>query len=115
MKEFILLFRNETADSDYILSKEEMQKDMVHWKEWITEVIQSGKFVSTQPLDYEGAVLRPGSITDGPYVESKEILAGYLICKVETIEEAISIGKKCPILRYPKGSLEVRPITPFMP
>jgi hypothetical protein len=45
----------------------------------------------------------------------KEILAGYLICKVESIEEAIAIGKKCPILNYPFGSLEVRQITPFQP
>lgn len=115
MKEFLLLFRNEPGNGDYIISAEEREKEMVHWNTWISEVIQSGRFVSTQPLDYEGVVLRPGNITDGPYVEAKEILAGYLICKAETIQEATEIGKKCPILNYPKGSLEVRPITPFQP
>lgn len=115
MKEFLLLFRNQTAENGYLLSPEEMANEMPKWRDWIGEVIQSGKFVATQPLDYEGVVIRPGSVTDGPYVEMKEILAGYLICKVNSMEEAIAIGKKCPILNYPNGSLEVRQITPFQP
>lgn len=113
MKEFILLFRNQAGDTSYSVSPEEMKNAMPKWQAWISEIIEKGSFVGTQPLDYEGVVLRPGSKTDGPYVEAKEILAGYLICKVESIEEAIAIGKKCPILNYPNGSLEVRPITPF--
>lgn len=113
MKEFLLLFRNVAGDSSYSVSPEEMRDSMPKWQSWISEIIQQGSFVGTQPLDYEGIVLRPGSQTDGPYVEAKEILAGYLICKVSSIAEAIAIGKKCPILDYPNGSLEVRPITPF--
>lgn len=115
MKEFILLFRNQTATDSYLLKPEEMAKEMPQWREWISEIIESGKFVSTQPLDFEGTVIRPGSTTDGPYVAVKEILAGYLVCKAESMEEAVAIGKKCPILNYPTGSLEVRPITPFQP
>jgi hypothetical protein len=115
MKEFLLLFRNTAGNSSYSVSQEELKEAMPLWQAWIGEIIQQGSFVGTQPLDYEGVVLRPGSQTDGPYVEAKEILAGYLICKVASIEEAIAIGKKCPILKYPNGSLEVRPITPFQP
>ncbi|GBF50351.1 hypothetical protein LPTSP4_18760 [Leptospira ryugenii] len=115
MKEFILLFRNIVGENDYSVSLEEREKTMSHWTNWIREIVESGKFVATQPLDYEGAVLRPGSVSDGPYVEAKEILAGYLVCKTANIEDAIEIGKKCPILNYPNGSLEVRPITPFSP
>jgi len=113
MKEFILLFRNQTGNDGYILSPDEMKATMPKWESWIGEIIQKGKFVATQPLDYEGKVLRNTGVTDGPYVEVKEILAGYLICKAESLDEALEIGKKCPILDYEHGSLEVRPITPF--
>lgn len=83
---------------------------MPKWIEWIEDVIQQGKFVSSQPLDYQGKIVKNNGITDGPYVEAKEILAGYLICKVDSIEEAIEISKKCPILIHEHGSIEVRPI-----
>jgi hypothetical protein len=113
MKEFILLFRNHTVEGRYDATPEEMQASMPKWQAWIGDIVKSGNFVATQPLDYEGKVIRSGSVTDGPFAEIKEILAGYLICKTETIEEAIEIGKRCPILDYKNGSLEVRPITPF--
>ncbi|WCL49911.1 YciI family protein [Leptospira sp. GIMC2001] len=111
MKEFLLLFRNQVGEGSYSLSPEEMQSTMPKWQDWIGEVIQNGNFVSSQPLDYEGKIVKNKGITDGPYVEAKEILAGYLICKVATIEDAIEISKKCPILDYEFGSIEVRPIT----
>ncbi|MCZ8157696.1 MAG: YciI family protein [Leptospira sp.] len=113
MKEFILLFRNRTGENGYILSPEEMKETMPKWESWIGEVIQSGKFVATQPLDFEGKIVRNSGITDGPYVEVKEILAGYLICKAESMEDALAISKKCPILDYEHGSVEVRAISPF--
>lgn len=113
MKEFILLFRNRPGENSYSLSPAEMQASMPKWQEWIGEIIQKGNFVSTQPLDYEGKIVRNQGVTDGPYVEVKEILAGYLICKTNSIEEAIVISKKCPILDYEFGSVEVRPITSF--
>ena len=113
MNEFMLLFRNKVGEGSYSVSPEQMQAAMPKWQNWIKEIIEKGQFVSTLPLDYEGSVIRPGAITDGPYVEVKEIVVGYLICKTETIEDAIKIGKSCPILDYPNGSLEVRRITPF--
>lgn len=114
MKEFLLLFRNKTGKGSYSVSPEQMQAAMPKWQKWIGDIAANGQFVSTQPLDYEGKIIRPGGITDGPYVEVKEIVVGYLICKTETIEQAVEIGKGCPILDYPGGSLEVRTITPFV-
>jgi len=113
MKEFLLLFRNKTGVDSYSVSPEQMQAAMPKWQKWIGDIAGQGKFVSTQPLDYEGKTIRPGGITDGPYVEVKEIVVGYLICKASTIEEATEMGKDCPILDYEGGSLEVRTITPF--
>ncbi|MDX1959425.1 MAG: YciI family protein [Leptospiraceae bacterium] len=113
MKEFMLLFRNKVGEGSYSVSPEQMQAAMPKWQAWIGELVSKGQFVSTQPLDYQGKLIRPGSVTDGPYVEVKEIVVGFLICKVDSIEEAVEIGKKCPILDYTGGSLEVRNVTPF--
>ena len=49
-------------------------------------------------------------VTDGPFMEGKEMVGGYLICKADSLEEAVEISKGCPILEYESGIVEVREI-----
>jgi hypothetical protein len=48
------------------------------------------------------------SITDGPFAETKEQLAGFYLIDAENLDEAIQIASKIPPARV--GSIEVRPI-----
>jgi hypothetical protein len=48
-------------------------------------------------------------VTDGPFVEAKEMVGGYLIVNAKDINEAVEISKGCPIFSE-NGKLEVRPI-----
>lgn len=49
-------------------------------------------------------------ITDGPFVETKEALAGYYLIEAPDLDEATRIAKQVPA---PYGGLEVRPILVF--
>ena len=51
-------------------------------------------------------------VTDGPFAETKELLAGYWIWEVQSMEEAIAWAKRCPDpMPDSDGSeLEIRPI-----
>jgi hypothetical protein len=51
------------------------------------------------------------SRTDGPYVETKEHLGGFILIDVRDLEEAVEIASKIPVSRY--GGVEVRPIYNF--
>jgi hypothetical protein len=46
--------------------------------------------------------------TDGPFAETKEVLGGYYLIDVETLDEALDWAAKIPSARY--GHIEVRPI-----
>lgn len=46
--------------------------------------------------------------SDGPFVESKEHLAGYYIVEVADLDRAIALAAKVPAARY--GGIEVRPV-----
>jgi hypothetical protein len=46
-------------------------------------------------------------VTDGPFVEGKEIVGGYLMIKANDLPDAIEIAKNCPIFDY-DGIVEVR-------
>ena len=46
--------------------------------------------------------------TDGPFAETKEVLGGYYLIDVDTLDEALDWAAKLPSARY--GHIEVRPI-----
>jgi hypothetical protein len=109
MKEFLLIFRSGFKTSDTQPSPENLQKRMKEWQNWMGGIAAQNKLVSSgNRLSDEGKVVKPGAvITDGPYVEIKEAIGGYIMIRAESIEEAAEISKGCPILTI-GGNVEVR-------
>jgi len=114
MKEFLLLFRHEAGPRPE-MTPEEQAAMMKPWQDWIGGIAAQGKFVSTNPLQSEGKVIRAGgSITDGPYTELKEVLGGYLLLKADDLEDAMKMANECPIVGGENGgTVEVRETQPF--
>ena len=50
------------------------------------------------------------SVTDGPFTESKELIAGYWIWRVKSMAEAIEWVKRCPNPTGADGEIEIRQI-----
>ena len=50
------------------------------------------------------------SVTDGPFAEAKELVAGFWIWKVRSMEEAIEWAKRCPNPMPGPSDLEIRPL-----
>ena len=50
------------------------------------------------------------TVTDGPFVETKEALGGYYLVEAADLDEAIALAKQVPVI---EGGLEVRPIMVF--
>jgi hypothetical protein len=48
------------------------------------------------------------SVFDGPFAETKEVLAGYNLIEAASMEEAVELAKEFPWARY--GAMEVRPV-----
>jgi len=112
MKEFLLLFRGgDAARVAQQQSPELWQAHMQKWMQWMQSLTEQGKFAGAQPLSPEGKVVSKGgnTVTDGPYAEGKEIVGGYLICKADNFDEAVTIAKGCPIFEN-DGIVEVREI-----
>ena len=49
-------------------------------------------------------------VLDGPFTESKELVAGYWLWQVRSLEEAIEWAKRCPNPTGESGELEIRPV-----
>jgi hypothetical protein len=85
---------------------EEMYAKFTAWKETFRENIvdmggrlKSGKFVTSE------------GVTDGPFVEAKEVIGGYMIVSAKNLEEAIEVARCCPGLVSPGSAVEVREIS----
>ena len=51
------------------------------------------------------------TVTDGPFVEAKEVIGGYWLIDVKSKDEAIEWAKRCPAVKVNSGAvIEVRPI-----
>ena len=49
-------------------------------------------------------------VTDGPFAETKELIAGYWVWQVKSMEEAIEWVKRCPNPHNEDGDVEIRPL-----
>lgn len=110
MKDFMLLFRQPNIDHGNT-SPKDMEAIAKKWQDWVNGIAVQGKLAATgNRLSSEGKVLKAGGIvTDGPFVEIRERLGGFMIVKAEGLEEATTLAHGCPALEA-NGSVEIRPV-----
>jgi len=113
MKEYMYIIRG-GDDVATMKSPEEMQQHMQEWQKWMGGMAEKGQFVGGQPLVMEAKSLIEGGskVIDRPLAEGKELIAGYLIVKANTLEEATEMAKGCPGFEH-NCTIEVREIKPM--
>lgn len=85
----------------------------------VERLSESGHFVDGSPLQpVETATtvrVRQGEtlITDGPFAETKEQLAGFYMLEARDLNEALQLASRIPPARF--GSIEVRPVRELPP
>lgn len=111
MKEYLLILKTEgSVWTD--LSPEQLQKHIEHGGAYIGNLIKQGKLKNANPVD-QGSRLVSGAngvIKDGPFNESKEVIAGYFHIVAENMDEAVAIAKANPIFNDIPTKIEVHPM-----
>jgi hypothetical protein len=110
----LIIFRS--ADWYQGLSPEQMQQVADNWMAWFNRLKAEGKCAGGNPLEREGKIVSGANrvVSDGPFAESKETIAGYFLLTVNTLDEAVAIAQQCPGLPY-GVRVEVRTIAPQCP
>ena len=78
------------------------------------ELAAKGQYIEAAPLEPAAMAahvrVREGKrlVTDGPFVETHEVLGGYYLIDVENLDEAIRIAERHPGARV--GTVEIRPV-----
>ena len=106
MSEFMLLIRGKDPLS---ATPEKLEQRMATYVQWMQKMMAEGRYKGGQPLEEsEGRLLKNKEevLTDGPFMEAKEMIGGYVIISASDINEAAEIARTCPLLDY--FQLEVR-------
>jgi hypothetical protein len=113
MSDFVYLFRTTVAGRREAMgTPEKAQRSMQAWLAWMRDLEAKGHLKERgQPLDNDGKVIRGRDrvYSDGPFIEVKDLVAGYIVVTAKDLAEATELSKGCPILEG-DGSVEVRPI-----
>jgi hypothetical protein len=112
MRVMVIVKANEDSEAG-VMPSEQLLTEMGAFNE---ELVKAGIM-----LDGDG--LKPSSegvrvhfsgaqrmVTDGPFAETKELIAGYWIWKVASMDEAIAWARRCPNPMDGESVLEIRPI-----
>ncbi len=110
----ILCYHDEELVSSW--SKEEDAAVMGRLAAVRDRLVKSGKLgpVARLVSTTEGKVLRKGkagpTVTDGPFAETKELVAGFMLLRVKSLEEAIEWVKRSPNGDADESEIEIRQV-----
>jgi hypothetical protein len=90
------------------------EESLPRWNDLFTWMSEQGIDATglelEDPADARVVQVRDGEtlVTDGPYVETKEILGGYFLADCRDLDQAIELAERVPVAE--RGSVEIRPL-----
>lgn len=112
MPKFMLVLRADVTADYSSFTPEDFQQILGEYEAWGQKMMAEGRMDLGRKLtDQGGKVIRPKAggvpdVTDGPYVESKEVVGGVYVLKADDYDHAVRLCDGHPNLRF--GSIEVR-------
>jgi hypothetical protein len=118
---FMIMVKADKNSEAGVMPSEELLSAMAKYNE---ELIKAGVMIAGDGLhpSSKGARVRfegtSRTVIDGPFSETKELLAGYWIFQVKSLDEAIEWVKRCPNPMLATSEIEIRQVfelTDFAP
>ena len=90
---------------------EERQAEIDRTVAWFREHGAAGRIVGGEELGYpaQARTLRRSGVTDGPFIETKELLGGFIVLDVPDEATALEVARGWPGLAWDSDAVEVRP------
>jgi hypothetical protein len=92
------------------------QELLTEMKQFNEELVNAGVMLAGEGLHPSSKGVRVNFkgaeriVTDGPFAETRELVAGFWIWKVKSMDDAVEWARKCPNPSGEEGTLEIRPI-----
>lgn len=110
---FLFLYRGPADQPQWDPSPEQIQEVFAEWNAWKAKFAQEIIDLGDGLKPTGAAVLRDDAVTDGPFIEGKEVMGGYSIVAASSLERALEIARECPIKLQPGSSIEIRELAGY--
>lgn len=104
----IMLYAPSPADANDLTP--EQQEEHSRYGQEIGEMGGTMFFPQALQPSTMATSVRGDLVTDGPFIEAKEVIAGFYVLEARDLDHALAIAKRCPI-NWQGGGVEVRPIS----
>ncbi len=113
MQKFMFLIREDLARMD-AMSQEDMAASIRIMVEWTAKLMEGGNYVGGEPLESVSRLVEQNNvISDGPFIETKEGISGYMLVNASSIGQAVQLAQSCPEVSDGNIKIEVRPVMNF--
>ncbi|MCU1527217.1 MAG: hypothetical protein JWP75_980 [Frondihabitans sp.] len=108
--QYVLFICNDPSAPEYVPAEDNIE-------EWVADLVATGRSVVGDrlrpPAQAKSVVVRDGvvSVTDGPFAETREWIAGFDLIECQSLDEAVEVASRHPMARF--GKVEVRATWPF--
>jgi hypothetical protein len=102
MPKFLFIYR-EATERGAKPSPQEMQALAGQWYAWMQK-FSASILPGGDGLKPSGRLLKAGIVTDGPFVEAKEVVVSFAIIQADNFDAAVAIARECP----PGHTIEIR-------
>jgi len=109
---YLCLYRSSPSAASEPPSPVQMQAMFAAFNAWKDKFKDSIHDLGTK-LRPSGKVVAVSGVTDGPYVEAKEVVAGYMILSVESYDAAVAVVREMPGIDMPGARVEIREMMSF--
>ena len=106
-RKYLVLARSQRSGGRSGPSPEQMQQMFAAFNAW-KEKFKDAILDMGDQLKSGGRVVTASGVVDGPFVEAKEVVGGYMIVSAENFERAVEVVRACPAVHAPGASLEIR-------
>ena len=111
---YLVLLRNKATDADQSSksapSPEQMQRMFASYNAW-KEKFKEQILDMGDKLNSGGRMVTASGVADGPFIEAKEVVGGFMIVGAEDFDGAVEVVRACPAVNMPGVSLEIREMT----
>jgi hypothetical protein len=107
MQKFMLIIKEDLAELARNGDSERYRKMRVMMA-WVESLHESVSYLGGEPLEITRKyVTKDRVISDGPFIEAKEGITGYMMINAENLEQAAAIAQSCPLVQLDQMSIEV--------
>jgi hypothetical protein len=110
MEKFLFLIREDLSKLK-LWSEEERYNGIREMDQWVKQLVEKGNYISGDALHIAGSyVSKDKVLSDGPFIEAKEGISGYICVESASMQEAVTVACSCPLVQRGDMAIEIRPL-----